>query len=325
LALRAAVRSAADEVKNADSIPARARLQRAEKELAALVAGGGKKLKGQQRDQLRGAAKKLADAREAQQQAAAAAQESRAERLKRLLTAGGLAGPDTAVGQDFRAAFREERRLREVLHKLEASSARIAARRKKIRWTSASAEHRSESAALADEHLRLRLQSEQVRDELQKARRVLSTSEAEILHQDDLRREAAETHIRASRLMATCLNWRVLPRGRVAMRARGLGESRSGNGSRDGGRIEFLDSLTPLQWYEGSHLGETIYLVAEFPSVAIADTQDYGNALYYCLPSQGDWRRIFQLDKQEARRAGARRLVHTGDWRERVRRLVRSS
>jgi hypothetical protein len=32
--------------------------------------------------------------------------------------------------------------------------------------------------------------------------------------------------------------------------------------------------------------------------------------------------RVFRKDKQEARRAGAQRLVHTGEWEERVRRLV---
>jgi len=87
-------------------------------------------------------------------------------------------------------------------------------------------------------------------------------------------------------------------------------------------RLQFLDSLSPLQWYRGSHLSLAVYYVAEFPNVAIADTSDYGHALYYCLRGVGDWKRVFQFDKQEAQKAGARRIIHTGDWEERVRRLV---
>lgn len=119
----------------------------------------------------------------------------------------------------------------------------------------------------------------------------------------------------------TRLEWRLLPPGR-SPKMQGAGLSNPTSAGHAGGRIEFIHSLGPLNWYEGSHLGETVYVVAEFPNVAIADTQDYGNALYYCLRSQGDWKRIFQLDKQEARRAGATRIFHAGGWEERVRRLV---
>ena len=69
-------------------------------------------------------------------------------------------------------------------------------------------------------------------------------------------------------------------------------------------------------------LGQRVYLVGLFEHWAIADSEDYGNALYFC-PADGDkWKAVFRLDKQHALAAGARRIVHTEGWQDRVRRLV---
>jgi hypothetical protein len=89
-------------------------------------------------------------------------------------------------------------------------------------------------------------------------------------------------------------------------------------------RIRFLESLKPARMYEGSHLGNVVYYVALFPRVVIADCVDEGNAIYY-LPERSpqSWKAVFRLSKQEARRAGARRIVHSGEWKSRVRDLLR--
>lgn len=90
-------------------------------------------------------------------------------------------------------------------------------------------------------------------------------------------------------------------------------------------RIRLLDALQPNEWYSGSHLGEMVYLVAVFDTVAVADSPDWGNALYYYPVNQGGWRNVFRLEKQRALAAGARRIIHTEGWEERVRRLAAGS
>jgi hypothetical protein len=87
-------------------------------------------------------------------------------------------------------------------------------------------------------------------------------------------------------------------------------------------RIAFLEDLNPRAWYAGSHLGHRLYYVADYGNLAIADCPDFGNALYYT--SSGDWRAIFRQTKREAILAGARRLVHRGDWQSRVRSLMKA-
>ena len=131
------------------------------------------------------------------------------------------------------------------------------------------------------------------------------------------------------RIQATKLTWRVLPHGRriveyiADQHIAGQHFVQTGQGkSWDRERLDLLDDLKPLKWYEGAHLGQTVYYVAVFDRVAIADTPDWGNALYYCASDQGRWKSVFRLEKQRAVDAGARRIVHKGDWKARVRRLV---
>ena len=87
-------------------------------------------------------------------------------------------------------------------------------------------------------------------------------------------------------------------------------------------RIILLASLNPLKWYRGSLLGEHVYCVAVFPGVAIADSAEFGNALYYYKCENDSWQGVFRLTKRIALGAGARRIIHSGGWEWRVRNLV---
>ena len=91
-------------------------------------------------------------------------------------------------------------------------------------------------------------------------------------------------------------------------------------------RIEFLDSFVPVKWYVGSHLGNDLYYVAVFNNnLAIADCPEFGNALYYVAGQADRWQSVFRLTKREALTAGARRLIHAGNWRVRLRDLIEGS
>ncbi len=121
------------------------------------------------------------------------------------------------------------------------------------------------------------------------------------------------------------LHWKVLPPGgwrRFTDGANQAVQARSTVERHAPERLVLLDSLKPKQWYVGSHLGESVYVVAEFDHVAIADTPNVGNALYYCRAEGGRWQRVFRLNKQEALQAGAGRIIHNEGWELRVRRLV---
>lgn len=90
-------------------------------------------------------------------------------------------------------------------------------------------------------------------------------------------------------------------------------------------RLAVLDSLKPTAWYEGAHLGHTVYFVAVYDRVAIADTPEWGNALHYCATDHGRWQSVFCLEKLAAVAAGARRIIHSAGWEARVRRLVQQN
>lgn len=124
----------------------------------------------------------------------------------------------------------------------------------------------------------------------------------------------------------TGLSWEVLPAGAIP-RFIGRELRESGDPSKTDAveRLDFLDSLSPRSWYVGTHLGERLYYVADFGNVAIAECTDFGNALYFVLSQRGDWRTILRATKREARAAGAARIVHSGDWRSHVRRIVQRS
>jgi len=126
------------------------------------------------------------------------------------------------------------------------------------------------------------------------------------------------------------LTWQVLPPGHLDILYPPAGATHrptpatGGRGS-DHTRIPFLRSLGEPRVWRGSHLAQRIYVVAEFRGVAIADTETYGNALFYFEGDGNEWQRVFRRDKSEAVRLGAGRIPHSGDWQQRVRELVRGA
>jgi hypothetical protein len=64
------------------------------------------------------------------------------------------------------------------------------------------------------------------------------------------------------------------------------------------------------------------YWVFVFRGVAIAECASGGNALYYHLSTDEEWRQIFCLTKSEARKRGARRIIHSEQWRTKLHSLI---
>jgi hypothetical protein len=87
-------------------------------------------------------------------------------------------------------------------------------------------------------------------------------------------------------------------------------------------RLELLAGLNPTAWYRGYDLGARIYYVALFPGIVVADSGDFGNALYYYLCRDDSWKSVFRRSKREALQSGANRIIHTGNWQARVISLV---
>jgi hypothetical protein len=117
------------------------------------------------------------------------------------------------------------------------------------------------------------------------------------------------------------VTWETLPAGwwrELARHAdRGGLPEQEGVAPKHEERILYLASLTPMAWYEGSHLGEGVYYVASFGRTVVAECLDSGNALFvYSGPLE--WKTVFRQSKHEALRMGARRIVHVGDWRRRL-------
>lgn len=142
-----------------------------------------------------------------------------------------------------------------------------------------------------------------------------------ILCQDSIRGFVPKKRVAAK--VSAKLDWEVLPEGwwlnedfieRLKV-SRGRFAS-----SGDVDRLLKIASLKPAATYEGLHLGRRQYFVFEFEHLTVAECWLNGNALYYC--HDADWRVVFCLTKREALDAGARRLVHRGDWFDRVRSIV---
>lgn len=119
------------------------------------------------------------------------------------------------------------------------------------------------------------------------------------------------------------LQWTVLPEGWWQKPVRGSGRGAGGvqQHSDELHRIKFIDGLGPKAWYEGRDVGIRRYYVAVFKRVVVADCPDSGNALYY-YGGKHDWKDIFRKSKRDALRAGAQRIYHAGDWKERLRRML---
>ena len=123
------------------------------------------------------------------------------------------------------------------------------------------------------------------------------------------------------------LQWEVLPPERLAaMLAAEQGASRPNESPAvEPERLRYMLSLSPKVWYEGTSLGRRYYVVALFEGVAVADAAESGNALYYHMCRGSEWQDVFCLSKREARQAGASRLIHRGDWRAGLRRIVQEA
>ena len=133
------------------------------------------------------------------------------------------------------------------------------------------------------------------------------------------------------RAAASGLNWEVLPIG-WWRKGRGSG-NKSGDtgetptiGGSQADHLVFLDSLEPSHWYVGKDmLGRRRYYVALFPGLAVAESAEYGNALYL-LHDDRNWRSSFSMTKRElvaTHRSAVTRLVHSGDWKGKLRSAVK--
>lgn len=120
--------------------------------------------------------------------------------------------------------------------------------------------------------------------------------------------------------VSNVLDWTVLPPGWWRSRRFSGGPFSRPNANEpvDIERIEFINDLAPAAWYEGQSLGTRQYFVAEFDGVVLAECADWGNALYYCV-GRNDWRLILRRSKRDALSLGAKRILHKGDWRKRIR------
>lgn len=92
-------------------------------------------------------------------------------------------------------------------------------------------------------------------------------------------------------------------------------------------RLQFIKSLGPWREWVGLTFGKRQYHVALFPvpGVAVAESVNDGNALYYVAYRGDSWQSVFKLTKLGAIRAGARRIRHQGDWKRRVKEVIRSA
>lgn len=84
--------------------------------------------------------------------------------------------------------------------------------------------------------------------------------------------------------------------------------------------LQFIASLGPHSWAVGKYLGRRHYVVALFGNVAIAECRLYGNALY-CVPLAA-WQDVLRRTKTDAKRLGAKKITHHGDWQKRLCRTI---
>lgn len=133
-----------------------------------------------------------------------------------------------------------------------------------------------------------------------------------------------KTEKREFHVVPTRLDWEVLPPGwwqRPVVHAKPKRRSALlSSGELE--RIVALNKLSPKAWYVGSHLGEELYYVAVFNNVVVADSPTIGNALYYLFCRGEEWKGVFRKSKADALEAGAKRLVHSGEWRDRLKEIV---
>jgi hypothetical protein len=120
-------------------------------------------------------------------------------------------------------------------------------------------------------------------------------------------------------------SWEILPPGSILDRIRSIrgGPSEVTEEIKERAeRLTFIDSLGPLRWWRGIPLrGNREYFVAEFDRCVIADSPTVGNAIYIYgkEPEKLDWQGVFGGTKMNALALGAKRIVHQGEWRAKLR------
>ncbi len=123
------------------------------------------------------------------------------------------------------------------------------------------------------------------------------------------------------------LRWEILPPGWWKDKDR-LKEIKKRLGSRETNyffeRLKLIRKLGPKESYEGrSYLGNRLYFTFIFDGLVIAECPEFGNALYYLDGKKvASWKQIFSRTKREALKAGAKRLLHMGNWESRLKSLV---
>lgn len=89
-------------------------------------------------------------------------------------------------------------------------------------------------------------------------------------------------------------------------------------------RIKYVESLKPLEGYVGQpYLGSRWYFVFIFEKHVLAECPMFGNALYFLDGDKKDsWRKIFVQTKRTALKMGARRILHTRNWKKKLAELL---
>lgn len=89
-------------------------------------------------------------------------------------------------------------------------------------------------------------------------------------------------------------------------------------------RLEYIESLNPLERYEGrSYLGSRLYYVFVFKKAILAECPMFGNAAYLLKGDKmASWQEIFAQTKKIALNEGATRILHMGDWKKRLSKVL---
>ena len=91
-------------------------------------------------------------------------------------------------------------------------------------------------------------------------------------------------------------------------------------------RLRFIESLGPNAAYRGSsQFGPDVYHVFVFSNCVVAECPTEGNAIYV-LKGVANWKTLLSIPKLELRQDYAnrvQRIMHRGEWKDRLRKAVR--
>jgi len=125
------------------------------------------------------------------------------------------------------------------------------------------------------------------------------------------------------RMAVKRVNWEILPPGwwadtkRIDFLRQKLGDKRVDILIE---RSKFIESLNPQNVYIGqSYLGGRTYVVYDFGNHVVAESPNWGNAVYVLSGEQAKhWQAILSESKREALNKGAGRILHIGDWKAKL-------